>query len=117
MMQPPGGTSFETWFMQRYGVSRRIEVTTFSFATAPSLVVGTERIATLHTRLARLAQRHLPITLLGAPMPMPRMEQAIQWHKYRTQDPGLVWLRSLLHRAARRMDASASEAEGRHRQA
>jgi LysR family transcriptional regulator, nod-box dependent transcriptional activator len=114
MMQPPGGTSFETWFMQRYGVSRRIEVTTFSFATAPSLVVGTERIATLHTRLARLVQRHLPLTLLTPPMPMPRMEQAIQWHKYRTQDPGLVWLRGLLQQASRRMDSSAAQTGGKN---
>ncbi|HEY9108246.1 MAG TPA: LysR family transcriptional regulator [Roseateles sp.] len=105
VMQPPGGgTSFETWFMQRYGVSRRIEVSSFSFATAPSLVVGTERIATLHGRLARLAARYLPVTLLQAPMPMPRMEQAIQWHQHRTQDPGLVWLRELLRSAARAMD-------------
>jgi len=108
VMQPPGGITFETWFMQRYGVSRRIEVTSFSFATAPSLVVGTERIATIHSRLARIAARHLPLTLLPTPMPTPRMEQAIQWHKYRTQDPGLVWLRDLLRQAARAMDEATA---------
>jgi LysR family transcriptional regulator, nod-box dependent transcriptional activator len=70
-------------------------------------VVGTERIATLHGRLARIAASYLPVTLLPPPMPMPRMEQAIQWHKYRTQDPGLVWLRELLFAAARAMDAQA----------
>jgi hypothetical protein len=32
------------------------------------------------------------------------MEQAIQWHKYRRQDPGLAWLHRLLQEAARRMD-------------
>ncbi|MCE4556600.1 LysR family transcriptional regulator [Roseateles cellulosilyticus] len=105
VVQPPGGMTFESWFMQRYGVSRRIDVTSFSFATAPSLVVGTERIATVHSRLARLAASQLPLVLLEPPMPMPRMVQAIQWHKYRTQDPGLLWLRHLLRDAAAEMDA------------
>lgn len=105
VMQPPGGMTFESWFMQRYGVSRRVEVTSFSFATAPSLIVGTERIATVHTRLARLAACQHPLTLLPPPMPMSRMVQSIQWHKYRTQDPGLIWLRNLLHAAAQAMDA------------
>lgn len=104
VMQPPGGMTFESWFMQRYGTSRRVEITSFSFATAPSLVVGTERIATVHTRLGRLAAQYLPLRLLELPVPMPRMQQAIQWHKYRTQDPGLMWLRGLLHAAAALMD-------------
>jgi len=104
-MQPPGGMTIESWFMQRYGVSRRVEVTSFSFATAPSLIVGTQRIATVHTRLARLAASQLPLILLPPPMPMPSMVQAIQWHKYRTQDPGLLWLRQLLRAAALEMDA------------
>jgi LysR family nod box-dependent transcriptional activator len=38
------------------------------------------------------------------PTPMPKMEQTMQWHKYLTNDPGLVWLRGL-HDAARQMDA------------
>jgi LysR family transcriptional regulator, nod-box dependent transcriptional activator len=35
------------------------------------------------------------------------MEQAVQWHKYRTQDPGLVWLRAQLSKAVKRMDVVA----------
>ncbi|MDB5929515.1 MAG: hypothetical protein JWR60_1222 [Polaromonas sp.] len=34
------------------------------------------------------------------------MEQALQWHKYRTQNPGLAWLRGLRQKAAERMDAA-----------
>ena len=34
------------------------------------------------------------------------MEQSPQWHKYRTLGPGLTWLRDLMHRAVRRMDAT-----------
>jgi hypothetical protein len=34
----------------------------------------------------------------------------MQWHQYRTQDPGLVWLRGLLHEAVRQMDAEQGSA-------
>lgn len=105
VMQPPGmDRSFENRFMQESGVKRRVEVTSFSFLTVPYLVVGTERVATVHRRLARQVRRGLPLTLLPLPMPMASMTQTMQWHKYRTQDPGLVWLRGLLHRAVQRMD-------------
>ncbi len=112
VVQPLNTTtlSFEGWFMQRHGIARRIEVTTFSFAAAPNLVIGTDRIATVHTRLAQRAQQFLPIKLLMPPMPMPKMEQTMQWHKYRTKDPGLVWLRRLLHEAAEQMDAEQTSA-------
>lgn len=102
--------AFESWFAQRYGLSRRIEVTTYSFAALPLLVVGTELVATVHTRLARLLAPALPVTLLPMPMPMPPLEQAMQWHKYRSTDPGLTWLRGLLQQAARAMPSDGSPA-------
>ncbi len=107
VMQPPGGSSmsFEAGTMQKMGLERRVEVSTFSFVGAPSLVIGTERIATVHARLARMAERYLPVKLFPLPIALPPMEQAVQWHKYATQDPGLVWLRGLLSEAVRNMDA------------
>jgi DNA-binding transcriptional LysR family regulator len=106
VMQPPGGQpSFESWFMQRYGVTRRVEVTSYNFTTTPWLVLETERVATVQRRLARLAAQNAPLTVLEPPVPIPKMEQAVQWHKYRTQDPGLVWLRGVLAAAVLRMDA------------
>ena len=104
--------AFESWFVQRYGLSRRVEVTTYSFAALPFLVVGTERIATVHSLLARTIEPALPIVLLPLPLPMPPFEQAMQWHKHRSLDPGLVWLRGLMQQAARALqgggDATAS---------
>ncbi len=49
-----GQPAFETWFVQRYGLSRRIELTTYSFSALPLLVVGTELVATVHARGYRL---------------------------------------------------------------
>lgn len=115
VMQPPGTereASFEAWFMKRYGVTRRVAVTTYSFASMPGLVVGTELIATVHERLARQQLRSLPLAIRPTPVPVARMEQAVQWHKYRTQDPALVWLRELLPQAVERMDRALGWNEG-----
>lgn len=98
-----GQPAFEAWFVQRYGLSRRIEVTTYSFSALPLLVVGTERVATVHARLARCLAPALPVKVLPMPLPMPPLEQAMQWHKYRSTDPGIAWLRDLLQQAARAM--------------
>lgn len=109
VMQPAGGIgdSFEAWFVKRYGVTRRVAVTSYGFSALPAMVVGTDYIATVHTRLARVLQAAWPIELRTPPLPITAMEQGLQWHKYRTQDPGLVWLRGLLKAAVVRMDATA----------
>lgn len=98
-----GQPAFETWFVQRFGLSRRVAVTTYSFSALPLLVVGTELVATVHARLARCLAPALPVKLLPMPLPMPPLEQAMQWHKYRSTDPGITWLRELLLQAARSM--------------
>lgn len=107
VMQPPTGTgeAFEAWFVRRYGVARNVAVTTYGFAPLVALVCGTDHIATVHARLARILAAAWPVAIKPPPLPIERMEQAVQWHKYRTQDPGLAWLRDLLRQAVRRMDA------------
>lgn len=104
VMQPPGGAqSLETAFFRRHDVVRRTDVATYGFTTIPQLVVGTDRIATIHGRLARHAQRTLPIKIIELPFRLPKMKQAVQWHKYRSQDAGLIWLRGLIREAARQV--------------
>ena len=105
-MQPPNARAYETIEMAKQGIHRRVEITTFSFATAPRLVVATSRIATLHRRLALQAKEMLPVVVKPIPVKISPMKQMMQWHKYRTNDPGLVWLRETLHQAVAVMDAS-----------
>lgn len=109
VMQPVGTDqpAFESWFVQRYGLSRRIEVTTYGFAALPYLVVGTDLVATVHSLLAHAVAGALPVALLTPPLPMPPFEQAMQWHKYRSLDPGLQWLRRLMQEAAKTLPASS----------
>jgi DNA-binding transcriptional LysR family regulator len=102
VVQPAGlaQAAVESWFAKQQGAPRRVEVSTYSFAASLHLVIGTERIATVHRRLALQALQWMPVTMLPPPLPIPPMQQALQWHMYRTNDPGLVWLRRLLHEAA-----------------
>lgn len=101
-----GQPALEEWFIQRLGISRRVEVTSFSFVTAPRLIVGTHRLATVHRRLARHAQRSEPIVIRDVPLRMPVVHQSMQWHTHRTSDPGLTWLRETLKESAALMDAA-----------
>jgi len=85
----------EGWFLEREGISRRIEVTAPTMAALPGLVVGTQRLATVHRRVARQAQQHLPIRIWPTPMAIPRLVQMLQWNRLRESDAGLRWIRDL----------------------
>lgn len=110
VMQPPGGIgdAFESWFVKQHGLARRVAATSHGFAPIAAMVVGTELVATVHARLARQLQAAWPIALRPPPVPITAMEQAMQWHQHRTQDPGLVWLRALFEQAVVRMDTPAA---------
>lgn len=115
VFQPPGAApSFEGTAMQSQGITRRVEVTTFSFVGALSLVVGTDRVATVHRRLAAYGCQFLPLKVLEPPVVLPQMTQVMQWHKYRTNDPGIVWLRAMLYQAVRQMDGEQVRAPNKN---
>ena len=96
---------FETSFAKQYGIKRRLIATTFSFASLPALVIGSENIATIHARLARKMAKVWPLKILPLPFDIPPMKQCVQWHQYRNNDEGLIWLRNTLKEAAFNMDA------------
>lgn len=107
---PNASVSTIDLFMQGLGIQREADITTYSFLSQAQLVVGTHRIATMHERLARKAQTFLPVVVRDLPLNMPCMLQMLQWHRHRTADPGLIWLRQLLGRAVRSMDAASAPA-------
>lgn len=95
--------AFDGWFLKHFGVSRRTEVITSNLIFPPMLVVGTQRIATVHRRLAHMAASYLPIRVLPPPVEIPVLQQVVQWHKHRSADPGLLWLRGVLEEEARKI--------------
>ena len=92
-------TTFDEWFMERFGHERRVEVVTTAFNLIPQLLVGSFRIATLHRRLAMFYKRYLPLKLIKPPFDIATFQESMQWHKSRDRDPGTLWLRSLLRSA------------------
>jgi LysR family nod box-dependent transcriptional activator len=97
------GPNFDEIYFRRLKYKRRAEVVTHSFDVVPHLVVGTDRIATVATRLAKKYSKFLPIKLIPLPVPVPPMTEVLQWHKYRDQDPAYAWLRGALKAQAEKL--------------
>lgn len=91
---------------------RRVEVWANSFDTIPLLLMNTNRIATLNTRLAELYARHFPLRLLTMPIEMPRLVEHMQWNKMFDNDPALLWLRCLLKEVAELEGLLATPSDG-----
>jgi DNA-binding transcriptional LysR family regulator len=92
--------SLETRSIQALGIERDVDAVSFSFASLPWLVAGTQRLATVHAKLARDAARYLPIRIHELPFELPPMSQAMQWHTHRSADPALIWLKDTMRDAA-----------------
>jgi len=87
---------FDQWYLNQYGDNRRFEVKVSTFNLLGNLVVGTQRLATVQTRLAERLARSLPLRCLPLPMAAPRLTEVLQWPRHRQEDPAMVWLRSQL---------------------
>lgn len=105
VMQPVQGRgqSVDGDYFLEQGLVRRVEVTAYGFTMLPALLEGTRRIATLQRLLIQKVQEHLPVAEVHPCFEMPRIEQRLQWHRLRASDPGLMWLRDVMMRAARQM--------------
>ena len=98
-----GLPQFETWIANRHREERRVDVVAHSFHMLPQLVIGTSRVATMHTRLATMLATELPIRLVKPAFDIPRLVEMLQWHKYRDLDPGSMWLRDAILEGARHL--------------
>ncbi len=109
VMQPPGtpAAAIDASHLEQLGITRRVEVASYSFSSLPGLVAGTQRLATVQRRIARKACTHLPLVAVDPEFELPTVDQRLQWHRHRATDPGLLWLRETLAAAAQQMDALA----------
>jgi LysR family transcriptional regulator, nod-box dependent transcriptional activator len=97
------GPNFDELILRRLKYKRRAEVVAHSFDVVPHLVVGTNRIATVATRLAKKYAKFLPLKLIPLPIDVPSMTEVLQWHKYHDQDPAHAWLRGVLRQEATKL--------------
>lgn len=96
----PGAPTVVERFFDNIGVNRNIYVTTYDFMSLAPMVVGTNLIATMQTRLALDMQRRLPVRLLAPPIAVPPLRLCMQWHEYQTLDPAHRWLREQIAEVA-----------------
>ncbi|HEX5392760.1 MAG TPA: LysR family transcriptional regulator [Rhodocyclaceae bacterium] len=92
--------ALDEWFANQHHYNRRLEAIAYDFNTAMQMVIGTQRVITTHRRLALHHARHLPLRLVPAPLPVPRLLERMQWHPYQDQDVGHRWLRDMLVQVA-----------------
>ena len=98
-------------FAPRIGLERRAEIVVPNFHALPSLIVGTNRIAIVQKRLAtKLASSH-PVRVVGLPIPISPLEEAMLWHPRFERDPAHLWFRSVLKRVASAMPVSLESGE------
>lgn len=84
--------AFEDAFMRRQKQSRRVEVVAPSFLSLPGLIIGSNRIATMHRRLATRLSGVLPLTIRELPFSVPPIREVLQWHVANSNDTGLRWV-------------------------
>ncbi|QZH75250.1 MAG: LysR family transcriptional regulator [Erythrobacter sp.] len=109
--------AFDDWYMRRKKQQRRIEVVTASFVTMPALIVGTDRIATMHRRLAEKLGRRYPVAFAEVPFEIPPVRELAQWDIAHNNDAGLRWVVEELRKVAREevpgpLVSDDSEADG-----
>ena len=84
--------AFEEWFMQSNAMHRRVEVVAPSFLSVPGLLIGSNRITTMHRRLAMRMAERLPLKIMPVPFDIPCVREMVQWHASNASDRALCWV-------------------------
>lgn len=88
--------SIEEFFFKTLRAERRIETITMDYNSLPQAVVGTQRIATTHRKLAEHYSRFLPIRVVQTTFELPTLTEHIQWNRFSAHDPAILWMRDLI---------------------
>lgn len=83
--------------LQTRGRSRRVQISVNSFLLVPSLVEGTDLIATVPARLARHWAGRLAV--VSVPLEVQGFSVSMGWHPRAHADPAQVWLRETMRQA------------------
>lgn len=81
-------------------LGERTDVVVGTFLMLPFAVSGTDRLALVQERLARMLATVANLSILRLPITLPTLVECAWWHPSKTEDPGHRWFRDLLVRAA-----------------
>lgn len=97
--------SFEEWALKSQSVNRNIEIVAPSFTSVAGFVVGSQRIATMHRRLATRLARTAPLKIMEVPFEIPSIRQTAQWASNNDNDPAIRWFVQRLRQIAQESDS------------
>lgn len=100
-------SSYEQTATRMRSVERRVEVVAPNFSSVGGLLVGTNRIATIHRLLAVRMAEFLPLKLMELPFEMPPVRESAQWSSRSAKDPAIVWLVARLKQIAEQLRSSS----------
>lgn len=83
---------FEDWFLNRHKKTRRVEVVAPTFLSLPGLVLGTQRVATVHRQMAKRMCTYLPLVMREIPFDIPHIREALQWNVAANSDSVIRWI-------------------------
>jgi DNA-binding transcriptional LysR family regulator len=78
------------------GIRQNVRVSTVGWLPLPFVVAGTDLVAILPERLARLVSDLATVTIVEPPFGDIQLVEALWWHPTRESDPGHRWLLGLL---------------------
>ncbi|WJT00758.1 LysR family transcriptional regulator [Novosphingobium humi] len=84
--------------LERMGLRRRVALQSPHFMSVPLLVAGSDLISTVPKAVGALFARMAPLVLVDPPFEAPLINIQQYWHLRVQDDPGVVWLRSLIAR-------------------
>jgi DNA-binding transcriptional LysR family regulator len=102
---------FEDWFLKRQKRARRVEVVAPTFLSLPGLLVGTNRVATMHRKLAVRVCEHMPLKMVNMPFDIPPIREAVQWHVGSRNDFAIQWVIGQLRTMALEMFDNGADKE------
>ncbi len=95
--------SIEEWYLLEHGIKRRVEVVVQGFSLMPQVLRGTNRIATMPSRLVEYFEKTIPLRVINLPLPLPAFTETVQWPALHNGDPASIWMRQILIEEASRM--------------
>jgi DNA-binding transcriptional LysR family regulator len=99
----PGSRTPVDRVLDELGIAPRVRVTVFGWLSVPFVLAGTEMVAIMPERMARLAVRGAPLAVLEPPFGLVELVEAAYWHPSRSDDPAVRWLLSTMKEAAREL--------------
>lgn len=93
---------FDETALKRIGIHRDIVAYAPSFASVPRFVIKTNRIATIHRKLAEQVSQTLPIKIFELPFTFPTVREVVQWSTKHSNDEAVLWVVQRLQEIAKK---------------